>query len=174
MPLAERLVLQQADITTLDVDAVVNAANNALMPGGGVCGAIHRAAGPELADACAEVAPCPTGDVRLTPGFGLRARWVLHAVGPVWRGGQQGEDRLLAACYRGALAEAEAGELESVAFPAISTGIYAFPLGRAARIALREIAAGLERAVHVRRVICACFDADTLATYESVRRELEL
>jgi O-acetyl-ADP-ribose deacetylase (regulator of RNase III) len=174
VPLAERLVLLQADITTLDVDAIVNAANNALMPGGGVCGAIHRAAGPELADACAEGAPCPTGEVRLTPGFGLTARWVLHAVGPVWRGGQQGEDRLLASCYRAALAEAEAEGLESVAFPAISAGIYGFPLERATHIALREIAAGLERAAHLRRVVCACFDASTLATYEAVRRELGL
>lgn len=174
MPLAERLVLQQADITTLDVDAIVNSANNALMPGGGVCGAIHRAAGPELADACSELAPCPTGEVRMTPGFRLKARWVLHAVGPVWRGGQQGEDRLLAASYRATLAEADAEELEAVAFPAISTGIYAFPLERATHIALREIAAGLARARNLKRVICACFDASTLATYEAVRRELGL
>jgi O-acetyl-ADP-ribose deacetylase (regulator of RNase III) len=174
VPLAERLVLQQADITTLDVDAIVNSANNALMPGGGVCGAIHRAAGPELADASAELAPCPTGEVRMTPGFHLKARWVLHAVGPVWRGGQQGEDRLLASSYRAALAEADAEELEVVAFPAISTGIYGFPLERATHIALREIAAGLARATHVKRVVCACFDASTLATYEAVRRELGL
>lgn len=174
MPLAERLVLLLADITTLNVDAIVNAANNALMPGGGVCGAIHRAAGPELADACAEVAPCPTGEARLTPGFRLTARWVLHAVGPVWRGGQQGEDRLLASCYRATLAEADAEGLESVAFPAISTGSYAFPLERATHIALREIAAGLARAAHLRSVVCACFDASTLATYEAVRRELDL
>lgn len=174
MPLAERLVLQQADITTLDVDAIVNAANNALMPGGGVCGAIHRAAGPELADACAEVAPCPTGEVRMTPGFRLTARWVMHAVGPVWRGGQQGEDRLLAACYRATLAEAEAEQLESVAFPAISTGTYAFPLERATHIALREIEVALTGTSHLRRVVCACFDASTLATYQAVRRELGL
>ena len=163
-----------ADITTLDVDAIVNAANNALSPGGGVCGAIHRAAGPELSDACAEVAPCPTGEVRITPGFELAARWVLHAAGPVWRGGTHGEERQLASCYRAAIAKADAEELESVAFPAISTGIYGFPLERAARIALREIAASLAATKHVRRVICTCFDADTLATYESVRRELEL
>ena len=174
MPHDDRLVLMEGDITTLDVDAIVNAANSSLMPGGGVCGAIHRAAGPDLAEACAEVAPCPTGEVRLTPGFELRARWVLHAVGPVWHGGQQGEDRLLAACYRGVFAEAEAGRLESVAFPAISTGIYGFPPERAARIALREIADALARATSVRRVICTCFDAATLATYESVRRELDL
>lgn len=174
MPLAERLVLQQADITTLDVDAIVNSANNALMPGGGVCGAIHRAAGPELADACAELAPCPTGEVRITPGFRLKARWVLHAVGPVWRGGQQGEERLLTLCYRATLAEADAEELETVAFPAISTGIYGFPLELATHIALREIAAALERATNLNCVVCACFDASTLATYEAVRRELDL
>jgi O-acetyl-ADP-ribose deacetylase (regulator of RNase III) len=140
-----------------------------------VCGAIHRASGPELADACAEVAPCPTGEVRLTPGFHLTARWVLHAVGPVWRGGQQGEDRLLAACYRATIAEAEAEGLESLAFPAISTGAFAFPLERATYIALREIAAGLTAApAHLKRVVCACYDANTLTTYQAVRRELGL
>jgi O-acetyl-ADP-ribose deacetylase len=168
--LAERLVLVRADITTLDVDAVVNAANNALMPGGGVCGAIHRAAGPELAEACSEVAPCPTGESRLTPGFDLRARWVIHTVGPVWRGGTQGEERQLASCYRSAMALADDEELESIAFPAISTGIYAFPLERATAIALRELSAALDRSRHVRRVMCACFDDATLAAYESERR----
>jgi O-acetyl-ADP-ribose deacetylase (regulator of RNase III) len=163
----ERLELLRADITTLDVDAIVNAANNALMPGGGVCGAIHAAAGSELAEACREVAPCPTGESRITPGFNLRARWVIHTVGPVWRGGDQGEDRQLASCYRNAMALAEAERLESIAFPAISTGIYGFPLERATAIALRELSAALRGAKHVRRVVCACFDAATLAAYDS-------
>lgn len=175
MSLGDRLVLVQADITTLDVDAIVNAANAALATGGGVCGAIHRAAGPELADACEDAAPCPTGEARLTPGFDLRARWVIHAVGPVWRGGTQGEDRLLASCYRSALALAAAEGLGSVAFPAISTGIYGFPLERATRIALSEIVGALDRSgTSLKQVTCACFDPATLATYESARTELGL
>ncbi len=169
MPLDDRLEILRADITTLDVDAIVNAANNSLMPGGGVCGAIHRAAGPELAEACAEVAPCPTGESRMTPGFGLPARHVIHTVGPVWRGGGQGEDRLLASCYRSAMALAEREGLASIAFPAISTGIYGFPAGRAAAIALRELDAALKRSAHVRRVVCACFDAATLEAYASAQ-----
>ena len=107
MSLGDRLQILQADITTLDVDAIVNAANVALMPGGGVCGAIHRAAGSELSEACREVGPCPTGEARLTHGFKLKARWVIHAVGPVWMNGTQDEDRLLASCYRSALSLAE-------------------------------------------------------------------
>jgi O-acetyl-ADP-ribose deacetylase len=174
LPKADRLTLQQADITTLDVDAIVNAANNALMPGGGVCGAIHRAAGPDLAEACADVAPCPTGEVRVTPGFRLPARWVIHAVGPVWRGGAQGEAGQLASCYRHALEVAEDEGLESVAFPAIGTGVYGYPAAPAARIALREIAAALEHAKHVRRVVCCCFDRESLAVYVAARGELGL
>lgn len=170
MPLDERLELVRADITTLDVDAIVNAANNALMCGGGVCGAIHAAAGRELAEACRESAPCPTGEARLTPGFDLRARWVIHTVGPVWRGGTQGEDRLLASCYRSAMALAGAEELQSIAFPAISTGGYGFPLERAAVIALGELDAALRGGSPLRRVICSCFDAATLAAYESAMR----
>jgi O-acetyl-ADP-ribose deacetylase (regulator of RNase III) len=112
------------DITTLAVDAIVNAANTSLAPGGGVCGAIHRAAGPKLAAACAAVAPCPTGDARITPGFALAARYVIHAVGPVWHGGQRGEPELLASAYRASLELARQAGARSVAFPAISTGIY--------------------------------------------------
>lgn len=174
MPLGDRLRIQQVDITTLDVDAIVNAANVALATGGGVCGAIHRAAGPDLAEACRDVAPCPTGEVRLTPGFGLRARYVLHAVGPMWHGDGYEEDRALANCYRHALQVAEQNGLATLAFPAISTGIYGFPLERATAIALREIAAGLERAQRVRSVICACYDARTLGVYERTRAELNL
>ena len=174
MPLGDRLVIVQADITTLDVDAVVNAANVALMPGGGVCGAIHRAAGPELAEACREAAPCPTGDARATPGFGLKARWVLHAVGPVWMGGAQNEDRQLGACYRAAMSLADRHGLATVAFPAISTGIYGFPLDRATAIALRELAGALQWAARVKQVTCACFDANTLEVYRRTRERLAL
>ncbi len=174
MSLGERLQLVQADITTLEVEAIVNAANVALAPGGGVCGAIHRAAGPDLADACEDAAPCPTGEARATSGFGLRARWVIHAVGPVWRGGGHEEDRLLASCYRNALELAARKGVGSVAFPAISTGIYGFPLERATGIALQEIAAVLRAHERPARVVCACFDAATLAVYEEERRRLGL
>lgn len=174
MTLGDRLEIVQADITTLDVDAVVNAANASLSPGGGVCGAIHRAAGAELADACEDAGPCPTGEARITPGFGLRARWVIHAVGPRWQGGAHDEDRLLASCYRAALSLAARHGVASVAFPAISTGIYAFPLDRATAIALREIATALVREGGVHRVVCACFDAATLTAYRDVREALGL
>jgi O-acetyl-ADP-ribose deacetylase (regulator of RNase III) len=174
VPLGDRLRIVQADITTLDVDAIVNAANVALMPGGGVCGAIHRAAGQELVEACREVGPCPTGEARLTPGFRLKARWVIHAVGPVWMNGTQDEDRLLAACYRSALSLAERHQLAEVAFPAISTGTFSFPLPRATTIALREIGAALERSDLLRAVTCACFDAAALRTYQETRKLLDL
>mgnify|MGYP001627767064 FL=1 len=127
------------DITTLDVDAIVNAANEALLPGGGVCGAIHRAAGPELANACRALAPCPTGHARITPGFGLKAKHVIHTVGPVWHGGNQGEADLLASCYRNSILLALENKLASVAFPAISTGIFGYPEDQAAKIAVSTI-----------------------------------
>ena len=174
MPFGDRLKLIQADITTLDVDAIVNAANVALMPGGGVCGAIYRAAGSEMNEACREVAPCPTGEARLTPGFKLKARWVVHAVGPVWMNGTQDEDRLLASCYRAALSMAERHDISTMAFPAISTGTFSFPLPRATTIALREIGAALERAQKLRTVTCACFDGAALRTYEETRKLLDL
>lgn len=152
----------QADITTLDVDAIVNAANEALAPGGGVCGAIHRAAGPDLAKACAAIGNCPTGEARITPGFRLTTRWVIHAVGPVWQGGTAREAELLAGCYRNSLDIARAHGLRSIAFPAISTGIYGYPPEPATRIAVatcRSHDAGLD-------IIFACFGAPMLALYE--------
>jgi len=139
----DRIAIVQGDITRQPVAAVVNAANSSLLGGGGVDGAIHRAAGPRLLEACRALGGCPTGEARITPGFDLPARWVVHAVGPVWRGGGQGEEDLLASCYRHALALAAAHGAETIAFPAISTGVYAFPLERAARIALRTLAARL-------------------------------
>jgi O-acetyl-ADP-ribose deacetylase (regulator of RNase III) len=159
------LTASVVDITTLDVDAIVNAANEQLASGGGVCGAIHRAAGPELARACALLAPCPTGEARLTPGFRLPARFVLHAVGPVWHGGKAGEAQLLASAYRAALAIAKVHALGSVAFPAISTGIYGYPLQPATDVAVAAVREELEAGSTVERVIFACFSADVLAAY---------
>ena len=128
--LPSAIEIVRGDITALDVDVIVNAANSALRGGGGVDGAIHRAAGPELAESAGRLAPCPTGEARLTPGFRLKARWVVHTVGPVWHGGGQGEERLLADCYRNSLALAARQGAASIAFPAISTGIYRFPVAR--------------------------------------------
>ncbi len=125
----DRIEIVEGDITRLDVDAIVNAANQMLAPGGGVCGAIHRAAGPELAEACARLGGCETGEAKITPGFRLPARYVIHTVGPVWGGGESGEEVLLAACYRNSLALAAEHGLSTIAFPAISTGIFGFPSG---------------------------------------------
>jgi O-acetyl-ADP-ribose deacetylase (regulator of RNase III) len=161
-----RLEAWLGDITTLEVDAIVNAANPALAAGGGVCGAIFRAAGPELAAACAAVAPCPVGQARLTPGFRLSARFIIHAVGPVWEGGRSGEPEQLASAYRSTLAVAADRGLRSIAFPAISTGIYGFPLAAATRIAVATARA--EAAVlPVERVIFACFSPAALAAYRA-------
>jgi O-acetyl-ADP-ribose deacetylase (regulator of RNase III) len=160
-----RLEARLADITTLHVDAIVNAANSALAPGGGVCGAIHHAAGPELAAACARVGPCSTGDARLTPGFRLPARFVIHAVGPVWRGGQQGEASRLASAYRSSLKLAKREGLTSIAFPAISTGIFGYPLQPAARLAVETVRAAAAQPGSLTLVIFACFDQRTLDAY---------
>jgi len=167
-----RMQAVEADITGLDVDAIVNAANERLAPGGGVCGAIHRAAGPDLAQACAQIGFCPTGDARLTPGFGLAARHVIHAVGPVWRGGAQGEDDLLAGAYRSSLDLAVKNDLETIAFPAISTGIYGFPADRAAGIAARTVAEFLASRPSIRMVTFCCFGAESLALHQEALREL--
>ena len=163
----------QGDITKLDVDAIVNAANERMLGGGGVDGAIHRAAGPQLLEACRrvpEVRPgvrCPTGEARLTPGFRLAARYVLHTVGPVWSGGSRGEPELLAACYRNSLAIARDQECRSIAFPAISCGVYGYPIEEAATIAVREVRAFLDAHDLPERVILIAFDQEmyeTLAT----------
>lgn len=154
-----------ADITRLDVDAIVNAANESLAPGGGVCGAIHAAAGPRLATACEAQAPCPAGDARITPGFDLPARHVIHAVGPRWHGGHHGEAELLAGAYRASFALARAHGIRSIAFPAISTGIFGYPLQPATTIAVREARTAVERG-DVQRVVFACFASDVLQAYE--------
>jgi O-acetyl-ADP-ribose deacetylase (regulator of RNase III) len=161
-----RMRVVQGDITGLDVDAIVNAANEALAPGGGVCGAIHRAAGPELAAECRQVGSCPTGDARITGGHRLKARHVIHAVGPVWQGGGAGEDAQLASCYRRGIELAAGHGLKSIAFPAISTGIYGFPPERAAPIAVTAVAEALESHPGIETVFC-CFGAESAALHEA-------
>jgi O-acetyl-ADP-ribose deacetylase len=163
----DRIEIVEGDITTLDVDAIVNAANTMLAPGGGVCGAIHRAAGPELAEACAALGGCATGEAKITPGFRLPARYVIHAVGPVWNGGDRGEDRLLAACYRNSLGLAAGHGLSTIAFPAISTGIYGFPAARAALIAVRTVRAALPDFPSIERVVFCCFGRESREHHEA-------
>jgi O-acetyl-ADP-ribose deacetylase (regulator of RNase III) len=159
-----QLIAVQADITQICVDAIVNAADTTLQGGGGVDGAIHRAAGPELRAACAELHGCETGDAKATRGFRLPAKWVFHAVGPVWQGGDHGEDDLLAHCYRRCLELAYEYDVSSIAFPAISTGVYRFPADRAARIATQTVCAHIARS-GVSIAHFACFDVETLRIY---------
>ena len=152
-----RIEIVESDITRLAVDAIVNAANKTLQGGGGVDGAIHRAAGPELRAACAALGACETGEAKITPGFRLPGRYVIHTVGPVWGGGERGEDRLLASCYRNSLALGLNHDLATIAYPAISTGAYGYPPERAARIALRTVIAGLAGTEAIERVVFCCF-----------------
>ncbi|MBE7218579.1 MAG: O-acetyl-ADP-ribose deacetylase [Caulobacteraceae bacterium] len=161
-----RIEVVTADITTLDVDAIVNAANQALAGGGGVDGAIHRAAGAHaLHAACAELGGCATGDAKITPGFQLPARFIIHAVGPRWRGGTHGEPDLLASCYRRALEVATGSGLESVAFPAISTGVYGYPAADAADVAATAVTAFLANDAKLRRVVFCCFNDASAALH---------
>lgn len=160
-----KVELWEGDLTRLAVDALVNAANSSLLGGGGVDGAIHRAAGPELLAACRQLGGCPTGEARLTPGFRLPARYVIHTVGPVWQGGGRGEAELLAACYRNSLALAERHELETIAFPAISCGIYGYPPEQAAAIALAELRRPRPDDSSLRQALLVAFSADMAALY---------
>ena len=153
----KRIRVWKGDITTLAVDAIVNAANASLLAGGGVCGAIHAAAGQKLLAECLRLGGCPTGEARLTPGFRLKARHVIHTVGPVWEGGKRGEDALLARCYGASLALAEQAGIASLAFPAISTGIYGFPAQRAAPLAAAAVLDHVRANAAVKRVVFCCF-----------------
>jgi O-acetyl-ADP-ribose deacetylase len=161
----DRITVIEGDITRLAVDAIVNAANSSLLGGGGVDGAIHRAAGPDLLVECRTLGGCPTGQARITHGYRLPARWVVHTVGPVWRGGGSGEGEALASCYRSSLTLAEAHGIRTIAFPSISTGAYAFPVPRAAAIALGEVARHVANSAAIEHVTFVCFDPRTRQAY---------
>jgi O-acetyl-ADP-ribose deacetylase (regulator of RNase III) len=164
---ADRMVVVEGDITTLTVDAIVNAANESLLGGGGVDGAIHRAAGPELLAECRTLGGCATGSAKITKGYRLPAKFVIHAVGPVWRGGGHGEDDLLAGCYRTSLALAADAGARTVAFPSISTGVYRFPIERAADIAVRTVADALADKPRIAQVTFCCFNAPSAAAHRA-------
>jgi len=166
----ERLEARQVNIVTLDVDAVVNAANTTLLGGGGVDGAIHRAAGPELLAECRTLGGCPTGAAKMTKGYKLPARHVIHTVGPVWSGGERNEPALLTSCYRESLKLAAAHRLRSIAFPAISCGVYGYPLKDAVKIAVRECAEFAAANALPERIVFACFDGAALKAYEEELR----
>ncbi len=162
-----RISIVRGDITRQEVDAVVNAANTSLLGGGGVDGAIHAAAGPGLLEECRKLKGCPTGEAKITRGYNLPARWVIHTVGPIWRGGTQQEDESLARCYRNSLRLAKERGIRSIAFPSISTGAYGFPLERASRIAVREIRDFLEHNAMPETVLIICFDKRTQIVYQA-------
>jgi len=163
--MTSKISILKADITSLAVDAIVNAANESLLGGGGVDGAIHRAAGPELFDECYQIGGCPTGEAKLTKGYRLPAKFVIHTVGPVWTGGERGEPELLANCYRSVFKIARENGIRSLAFPAISCGIYRFPVDRAVRIAVAETVAELIGSDAIQKVIFACFGKDIYQAY---------
>jgi len=168
-----RIGIIHGDITTVKVDAIVNAANNSLLGGGGVDGAIHRAAGPELLEECKTLGGCKTGEAKITKGYNLPASFVIHTIGPIWQDGSYNEDELLASCYRNSLQLAVDNDIKTIAFPSISTGAYCFPVKRAARIAILEISKFLETDRSIDKVFIVCFDEETLEAYEEVLKELK-
>jgi O-acetyl-ADP-ribose deacetylase (regulator of RNase III) len=168
-----RLQIIEGDITTLSVDAIVNAANSSLLGGGGVDGSIHKAAGPGLLAECRTIGGCPPGEARITGGYDLPARHVIHTVGPIWRGGSQGEGEVLAHCYRNSMALAVQNNLRSIAFPSISTGIYGFPIRRAARIALRAILGILDYNPTLETVLCVCYNRADYEEYVAARAAVD-
>jgi O-acetyl-ADP-ribose deacetylase (regulator of RNase III) len=172
MPNTDRIEIVEGDITKLKVDAIVNAANSMLLGGGGVDGAIHDAAGPQLFEECQSLGGCPTGEARITRGYRLPARHVIHTVGPVWRDGMHGEDELLARCYRNSLTLAQKHGIRSIAFPAISNGVYRFPLERATRIAISEAWRFLEETAAVEKVLFVCFGREAFQCYQTVFHEV--
>lgn len=172
--MTDRMTILEGDITRLKVDAIVNAANSTLLGGGGVDGAIHRAAGPDLLAECLGLGGCETGNAKITGAYDLSARWVIHAVGPVWQGGRMGEDDLLASCYRRALDLAMEHEIRTIAFPAISTGVYQFPMDRAAGIAIRTVAQILADAPGIQQVAFACFSPASAASHRAALAELPI
>ena len=167
----DRIAVVKGDITTLELDVIVNAANTSLLGGGGVDGAIHRAAGPRLLEECRGLGGCQTGEAKITQGYNLPARRVIHTVGPVWGGGSQGEGDLLAQCYQSCLALAEQYSLTTIAFPAISAGAYRFPLEMATRIAVTEVARYLDRGTAVEKVTFVCFNERAYRAYTTVVQE---
>jgi O-acetyl-ADP-ribose deacetylase (regulator of RNase III) len=169
----ERIEIIRGDITKQNVDAIVNAANTSLLGGGGVDGAIHRAAGPQLLEECRTLDGCKTGEAKITKGYNLPAKWVIHTVGPVWRGGDSAEDALLANCYKNSLSLAVKNNIKTIAFPSISTGAYRFPVERAARIAIFETKGFLKANKTIEKVIFVCFDDATLKIYEKLCKEQE-
>jgi len=168
----ERIEIVDSDITRLSVDAIVNAANSSLLGGGGVDGAIHRAAGPELLAECRMLNGCKTGEAKLTKGYRLPAKYVIHTVGPIWRGGTANEDELLRNCYHNSLHVAVAHNIATIAFPSISTGIYGFPIERASRIAVKTVAAFLEQHPGIKKVICVCFSQHDYQVYQQAMKDV--
>ena len=166
--MSERIFVEKGDITKQKVDAIVNAANNSLLGGGGVDGAIHRAAGPELLEYNRRLGGCRTGEAKISPGFRLPAKYVIHTVGPIWNDGSHNEDDLLASCYKNSLEMAVENAVKTIAFPSISTGVYHFPLKRAAEIAVREVKNFLQKNDSVEKVIFVCFDDETYKTYKDI------
>jgi O-acetyl-ADP-ribose deacetylase (regulator of RNase III) len=169
---AVRIHAVRGDITTLEVDAVVNAANTSLLGGGGVDGAIHYAAGPGLLEECRKIGGCPTGEARITDAYRLKARWIIHTVGPIWKNGNRGEPQLLASCYESSLRLATEHHLKSIAFPAISTGAYAYPLELATKVAVSTVQAFTERSNCPEEVIFCCFSGEAFAVYKRILRDL--